>query len=58
MQIDQENGQIANFFWADGQSIMDYACFGDAVSFDTNFQTNKFEMHLLWSSEVIITTTQ
>ena len=23
---------------------MDYACFGDAVSFDTTFQTNKFEM--------------
>jgi hypothetical protein len=23
---------------------MNYACFGDAVSFDTTFQTNKFEM--------------
>jgi zinc finger SWIM domain-containing protein 3 len=23
---------------------MDYACFGDAISFDTTFQTNKFEM--------------
>jgi hypothetical protein len=23
---------------------LDYACFGDAVSFDTTFQTNKFEM--------------
>ena len=23
---------------------MDYACFGDAVSFDTTFLTNKFEM--------------
>ncbi|KAL6642730.1 hypothetical protein ACP70R_020911 [Stipagrostis hirtigluma subsp. patula] len=43
-QIDKEDGRIANFFWADGQSIMDYACFGDAVSFDTTFQTNKFEM--------------
>ncbi|XP_072150581.1 protein FAR1-RELATED SEQUENCE 5-like [Setaria viridis] len=44
MQIDKKDGRIANFFWADGQSIMDYACFGDAVSFDTTFQTNKFEM--------------
>ncbi|WVZ49619.1 hypothetical protein U9M48_000960 [Paspalum notatum var. saurae] len=44
IQIDGEDGRIANFFWADGQSIMDYACFGDAVSFDTTFQTNKFEM--------------
>jgi zinc finger SWIM domain-containing protein 3 len=23
---------------------MDYACFGDAMLFDTTFQTNKFEM--------------
>nr|XP_015649995.1 protein FAR1-RELATED SEQUENCE 5-like [Oryza sativa Japonica Group] len=44
IQIDKEDGRIANFFWADGQSIMDYSCFGDAVSFDTTFDTNKFEM--------------
>lgn len=44
VQVDKEDGRIANFFWADGQSIMDYKCFGDAVSFDTTFQTNKFEM--------------
>jgi hypothetical protein len=44
LEIDEEDGRIANFFWADGQSIMDYACFGDAVTFDTTFQTNKFEM--------------
>ncbi|XP_034580960.1 protein FAR1-RELATED SEQUENCE 5-like [Setaria viridis] len=43
-KVDDKDGQIANFFWADGQSIMDYKCFGDAVSFDTTFQTNKFEM--------------
>jgi hypothetical protein len=42
MKIDKHDGRIADFFWADGQSIMDYACFGDAVSFDTTFQTNKF----------------
>jgi zinc finger SWIM domain-containing protein 3 len=44
IEINKENGRITNFFWADGQSIMDYKCFGDAVSFDTTFQTNKFEM--------------
>jgi zinc finger SWIM domain-containing protein 3 len=48
VEIDQEDGpdkgRISNVFWADGQSIMDYACFGDAVSFDTTFQTNKFEL--------------
>jgi len=42
--INKEDGRIVNFFWTDGQSIMDYKCFGDAVSFDTTFQTNKFEM--------------
>ena len=35
IQLDEVDGRIANFFWADGQAIMDYACFGDAVSFDT-----------------------
>jgi len=44
IQVDKEDGRIANVFWADGQSIMDYKCFGDVVSFDTTFQTNKFEM--------------
>jgi hypothetical protein len=44
VDLDEVTGRIANFVWADGQSIMDYACFGDAVSFDTTFQTNKFEM--------------
>jgi hypothetical protein len=36
MEIDKQDGRIA-FFWADGQSIIDYACFGDAISFDTTF---------------------
>ena len=44
IQVDKEDSRIANFFWADGQSIMDYKCFGDAVSFDTTFKTNKSEM--------------
>jgi zinc finger SWIM domain-containing protein 3 len=44
IEIDKENGRITNFFGADGQSIMHYKCFSDAVSFDTTFQTNKFEM--------------
>ena len=30
-QVDKEDGRIANFFWADGQSIMDYKCFGEAM---------------------------
>ncbi|XP_028124371.1 protein FAR1-RELATED SEQUENCE 5-like [Camellia sinensis] len=32
---------ITNIFWADHQMITDYGLFGDAVSFDTTFRTNK-----------------
>ncbi|KAL6888293.1 hypothetical protein ACP4OV_009319 [Aristida adscensionis] len=42
-QLD-DNGRIANFFWTDGQAIVDYACFGDVVSFDTTLMGKKFEM--------------
>ena len=33
--------QITNIFWADAKMIMDYAYFGDVVSFETTFGTNK-----------------
>jgi zinc finger SWIM domain-containing protein 3 len=33
--------QIANIFWADARMIMGYTYFGDVVSFDTTFGTNK-----------------
>ncbi|KAL7213824.1 hypothetical protein ACSBR2_016372 [Camellia fascicularis] len=32
---------ITNIFWADHEMITDYELFGDAVSFDTTFRTNK-----------------
>ncbi|CAB4319994.1 unnamed protein product [Prunus armeniaca] len=34
VQVDQEN-RMANFFWRDGRSRIDYDCFGDVVVFDT-----------------------
>ncbi|XP_062201502.1 protein FAR1-RELATED SEQUENCE 5-like [Phragmites australis] len=40
LQMDCEE-QIANIFWADAKMITDYAHFGDVVSFDTTFGTNK-----------------
>jgi zinc finger SWIM domain-containing protein 3 len=43
VDLDKEDGRLANFFWADGQSIMDYSSFGDVISFDTIFSTNKSE---------------
>jgi zinc finger SWIM domain-containing protein 3 len=40
LQMDREE-QIANIFWVDAKMIIDYAYFGDVVSFDTTFRTNK-----------------
>jgi zinc finger SWIM domain-containing protein 3 len=40
LQMDQEE-HIANIFWADAKMLTDYAYFGDVVSFDTTFGTNK-----------------
>ena len=36
VQVDQEN-RMANFFWRDGRSKLDYDCFGDVFDFDTTY---------------------
>jgi len=40
LQLDCEE-HITNIFWADAKMILDYAHFGDVVTFDTTFGTNK-----------------
>ncbi|XP_043700081.1 protein FAR1-RELATED SEQUENCE 5-like [Telopea speciosissima] len=40
LQLDTEK-QITNIFWADAKMVIDYAIFGDVVTFDTTFCTNK-----------------
>ena len=40
VQVDK-NEQIASIFWADEQMIVDYSHFGDFLSFDTTYRTNK-----------------
>ena len=40
LQMDWEE-QIANIFWVDAKMLANYAYFGDVVSFDTTFGTNK-----------------
>ncbi|CAL1353892.1 unnamed protein product [Linum trigynum] len=35
------NEEIASIFWADGRMRMDYFYFGDTISFDTTYRTNK-----------------
>ena len=32
--------QITNIFWADSRMVIDYANFGDVVTFDTTYGTN------------------
>ncbi|KAK9999103.1 hypothetical protein SO802_018706 [Lithocarpus litseifolius] len=43
MQVDQEN-RMANFFWRDGRSKLDYNCLGGVVVFDTTYRTNKYNL--------------
>ena len=40
VQMDSKE-QITNIFWADAKMIFDYGHFGDVVTFDTTFRTNK-----------------
>jgi zinc finger SWIM domain-containing protein 3 len=40
VQLDMEE-HITNIFWAEAKMLVDYAHFGDAVTFDTTFGTNK-----------------
>ncbi|XP_059458348.1 protein FAR1-RELATED SEQUENCE 5-like [Corylus avellana] len=40
VQLDNEE-QITNIFWVDARMIIDYAYFGDVITFDTTYGTNK-----------------
>ncbi len=35
-------GRLQHLFWADGNSKLDYKCFGDVVAFDTTYKKNKY----------------
>ncbi|KAL5818931.1 hypothetical protein ACOSQ4_022773 [Xanthoceras sorbifolium] len=39
-----EDGRATNFFWVDSRSRMAYHYFGDVVTFDTTYRTNKYDM--------------
>ncbi|CAN1218422.1 hypothetical protein LINPERPRIM_LOCUS1323 [Linum perenne] len=38
---DDEEGNILNLFWADDRMREEYKVFGDSISFDTTYRTNK-----------------
>ncbi|KAM6556737.1 hypothetical protein CsatB_003756 [Cannabis sativa] len=44
-QVDDEN-RLANLFWADGNSRVDYVAFGDVLGFDTTYMTNEYNKPL------------
>ncbi|KAL4356922.1 hypothetical protein AHAS_Ahas09G0135100 [Arachis hypogaea] len=39
--------RLEHIFWADGQSIVDYHCFGDIVAFDSAYKKNKYNKPLV-----------
>ncbi|KAM6579573.1 hypothetical protein CsatA_003347 [Cannabis sativa] len=44
-QVDDEN-RLANLFWADGNSRVDYVAFRDVLGFDTAYMTNEYNKPL------------
>ncbi|KAF2324829.1 hypothetical protein GH714_017350 [Hevea brasiliensis] len=43
VQGDFDNS-TGNIFWADANSRMNYTCFGDTVTFDTTYRTNRYRV--------------
>ena len=39
-----EDDRMVNFFWVDARSRLAYQNFGDVVTFDTTYKTNKYNM--------------
>ncbi|XP_024178220.1 protein FAR1-RELATED SEQUENCE 5-like [Rosa chinensis] len=44
--IDEDN-RLANMFWRDSNSLVDYTCFGDVLVFDSTYKTNSYEKSLV-----------
>ncbi|XP_030970242.1 protein FAR1-RELATED SEQUENCE 5-like [Quercus lobata] len=44
--VDKESC-LANLFWTDSQSRLDYECFGDVLAFDTTYKTNVYKKPLV-----------
>ncbi|XP_027348087.1 protein FAR1-RELATED SEQUENCE 3-like [Abrus precatorius] len=39
-----DDAKMMNLFWADARSRLVYECFGDVITFDTTYKTNKYSM--------------
>ena len=38
------DGTLKHVFWADGMARFNYSLYGDGVSFDTTYDTNRYKM--------------
>lgn len=43
VQVD-DDGRVKTLMWMTGRSIEQFKCFGDAVTFDTTYKTNLYDM--------------
>ncbi|KAK1400558.1 hypothetical protein POM88_000163 [Heracleum sosnowskyi] len=50
-----KDGQLTSLFWADATGIRNYSIFGDTLSFDPTYRTNKYCMVFILSPGLIIT---
>ncbi|XWS68381.1 hypothetical protein CRYUN_Cryun04dG0085200 [Craigia yunnanensis] len=44
VQGDEDQALISNVFWADPKSRMNYTYFGDTVTFDTTYRSNRYRL--------------
>jgi hypothetical protein len=51
IQVD-ENGCMGNCFWVDARSQAAYQYFGDVVTFDATYLTNRYKMHFVHFTRV------
>ncbi|XP_057720228.1 protein FAR1-RELATED SEQUENCE 5-like [Arachis stenosperma] len=42
-----KDGRLENLVWADGESVVDYECFGDVLAFDTTYKKNVYNKPLV-----------
>ncbi|XP_074282599.1 protein FAR1-RELATED SEQUENCE 5-like [Silene latifolia] len=54
-QVDEDNC-LAKLFWADAQARMNYSLFGDTITFDPTYGTNKYRM--AFTPFTVLTTTK
>lgn len=43
LQLD-EHRRVKSLFWCHGSSRFNYSCFGDAITFDTTYRTNLYNL--------------